>query len=797
MPTCRRLYARAGSTVAIFALSVLLAACDSGGNVAGGLLSELVDDDDGGGPAAAPPPPVPPTPPPPGTDFGGAEFDLNYGLGSINADGAYEAGATGKGITVAVIDTGIDVDHPDLVANISPDSIDIVTGDAETLNDANGHGTHVSGITAAVKNDIGVHGVAFNATILAIRVDVFDIGLCPSPACVIEQLDIANALDYAVANGADVINLSLGQLDFPSGEGALEYMAALQAAVDSGAIVVAASGNDALTAPGFPALAAGLTGTERQPHTFEPLDAKGLILAVGAVDKNDDASDFHNNASRTEDFFLVAPGVDVLSTWPNDELHTLSGTSMASPHVAGAAALLLELFPSLTPKQVVELLLATATDLGDRGPDQVFGMGLVNLGKAVNPLGTLSIPLSASVSGPGAALSLTSLSLGPAFGDALGGASFLGGAVALDDLERPYRVDLSGRVASTERGFSLDSFITPNRFHGLEVPSPGGASAVLGYSEARFESDGAAPLLENLDAGPAVETLSLTGKLSERSSLRLGYNVWPQSELSLTPGSATERPLFWASEDLMGPQLGLVGRGAGGALTRRIGKRTALSLGWFTGAAHDEGEGGAGRGSITQLHLAQRLPWGASLGLGVALVREQGSFLNSRAGGAFRSEAGSRSRFYTLSAALPIGRRLRLEGSISSATTTLSEAGAGLIGDWSTVRANAFGLGLVATGLMAEGDRLGLLVGQPLRVNKAEATLTLPTARDLAGNVIRDSRRLDLTPSGREIDLQLAYERTLDSGLAVSSFLMMQLQPGHQANAAPAFGAGLKLRKRF
>ena len=139
--------------------------------------------------------------------FNTAEFQFNYGLGNINALAVYGGGFSGAGQTIAIIDTGIDVDHPDLIANIAAASTDIVSGDPTFLNDVDGHGTQVAGVAAAARNGFGGHGVAFNAQILAIRADAA--AICIDTSCGFDDADLAAAVDFAVAQGADVINMSL------------------------------------------------------------------------------------------------------------------------------------------------------------------------------------------------------------------------------------------------------------------------------------------------------------------------------------------------------------------------------------------------------------------------------------------------------------------------------------------------------------------------------------------------------------------------------------------------------------
>ncbi|MEM1140315.1 MAG: S8 family serine peptidase, partial [Pseudomonadota bacterium] len=185
----------------IAGLSAVLAGCGGGGG-GGGLVSVTppTPSNPPSFPSPSPtipssPPTVPTTPTTPGFN----EFDTNYGLAAVNADSAYALGATGDGVRVAVIDSGIDTDHPDLDGQIATGSIDIITNTTGTLDDVDGHGTAVSSVIASELNGVGPHGVAYQAEILAIRADTP--GSCAT-SCSYSDTNLANAVDYAVAQGA-------------------------------------------------------------------------------------------------------------------------------------------------------------------------------------------------------------------------------------------------------------------------------------------------------------------------------------------------------------------------------------------------------------------------------------------------------------------------------------------------------------------------------------------------------------------------------------------------------------------
>jgi type VII secretion-associated serine protease mycosin len=284
-----------------------------------------------------------------------------WGLFAIGADHVWTT-TTGQGVIVAVVDSGSGP-HPDLVENLLPGRS--IIGTVETQDgrdiDASGHGTHVSGIIAAVANNgIGGSGVAPNAKILPIQVlDQAGQG---------DARDVAAGVRFAADNGARVINLSLG--------GATESSSLTQAityANDKGVLVVAAAGNG---------------GAADKPKWPASLD---LTLAVTAVDQANNATSFDQRGDYID---LSAPGANIVSTAKGDYV-TLSGTSMAAGFVAGAAALLFAAEPRVTNAQVRDILLRTATDIGEPGRDVTFGAGLINMVAALAELQRMYPPIAA------------------------------------------------------------------------------------------------------------------------------------------------------------------------------------------------------------------------------------------------------------------------------------------------------------------------------------------------------------------------------------------------------------------
>ena len=295
-----------------------------------------------------------------------------WGLDMIEADAAHRA-TNGTGAVVAVVDSGVDASHPDLAGRLLP-GWDFVQNDG-TPQDENGHGTHVTGIIAAdAGNGVGVEGVAPGARILPLRaLDADGNGT---------STDIAKAIDYARTHGANVINLSLGDVIPASVVSDPDFDAAIGRALDAGVVVVAAAGNDGL------------------PVCEQP-SGNGRLLCVGAVDKRGMRSFY---SSFGDGVGVMAPGgstlplpdEDVLSTWNDGKYAELAGTSQAAPHVSGVAALLVSL--GLRGQQVVKRIEDTAKPAGT---SSLYGAGIVDAKAAVAGLGPGSGGSGSASGGPG------------------------------------------------------------------------------------------------------------------------------------------------------------------------------------------------------------------------------------------------------------------------------------------------------------------------------------------------------------------------------------------------------------
>jgi thermitase len=252
-----------------------------------------------------------------------------------------------ENIEIAIVDTGVDLDHPEL-RNRLVKGYNVLDENDEP-NDDNGHGTHVAGIIASeTNNQEGVAGMTWFNKIMPVKaMGAKGYGT---------TFDIAKGIVWAVDHGADVINLSLGNYQ-PSK--VLEE--AVQYAYSRNVVMVSAAGNDGSNQPTYPS-------------------AFPEVISVAAVDYDGRRASFSNYGEYID---IAAPGVYIPSTYYNSQYAALSGTSMAAPHVAGLAALIKSANPELSNTQIVNIIKRSAIDLGEKGKDNDFGSGLIDVNSAL------------------------------------------------------------------------------------------------------------------------------------------------------------------------------------------------------------------------------------------------------------------------------------------------------------------------------------------------------------------------------------------------------------------------------
>ncbi|MEM5811847.1 MAG: S8 family peptidase [Candidatus Aenigmatarchaeota archaeon] len=279
---------------------------------------------------------------------------LTWNIDRVDAELVWPTGNTADPVKVGVLDTGISNRHPDLTPNVKGGYNAI--NPLKSWNDDNGHGSHVAGIIAALNNDIGVVGVGPSIDLYAIKV------LNAAGSGYLS--DVIEGIQWAVQNNMQVLNMSLG-----TSQDVQSLHDAIIQAYNTGIVLVGAAGNNG--------------GSVIYPAAYPE------VIAVSATDQNDQIASW---SSRGQEIDLAAPGVSIYSTYKGNKYATLSGTSMAAPHVSGVAALVLNTPVGTNdlngngkwdPDEVKTKLCQGAIDLGTPGIDNLYGCGLVNAYKSV------------------------------------------------------------------------------------------------------------------------------------------------------------------------------------------------------------------------------------------------------------------------------------------------------------------------------------------------------------------------------------------------------------------------------
>ena len=797
------------------------------------------------------------------------EFRRSNAARQIKARAAYRAGASGAGVIVGVVDEDFDLDHPELAPNIigfedvtkgnrlGQDSADD-DGEREELNRQealgetflpSGHGTTVSGVIAAARDGSGIHGVAPEAGILAVRADTFEIeeiedvdafieavneaGVTkfvvapsdsddPADVEVIELTDenideqserlqrliasddfevaagtsgfddanVAKAVDVAVAGGSHIVNLSLG-----GGETSeQELIDSLQRATGKGVIIVASAGNDDLPNAEAPA------NLSVDPRT------NGLMLAVAQVDENNEIIEGVNRCGSSAAQCLVALGEDVLTTENGGGLGENSGSSFSAPAVSGSLALLLDLFPTISGGDAVQILLTSATDLGKKGVDEVYGHGLVNLRRALRPIGVASLPTGGTVYGGLTSLSSSTLGLSGAFGDAFDNLSTLRSSLFLDGFRRPFEADLRGQVVAKRRAIDFgQAFGGSSDVRTESFVNAGGFNVTLALRDddrddlfgTRLARTGLAQ--ESYEQEQQLKSLRFSGDVAPGLKISSGYNLTADQHFAVDPASEKGASLFLFTNDSLRPQNAFLGKGSGVSFTQELTDATKLTVGLLATEKHRGVERQNGAGTAIQADLNHHFENGAALGFSFSFTNEADGFLGSEAGGAFADRSDTNSQFYTLSGSLPITASIEAFGSATLGLSDLSDIEGGLLSDLGdSVVSDSFALGVLKNDVFDDRDRIGLMFSQPLRIEGGgRGTLTAPTSVNADGSIVSSSERVSLSPSGRELNLQLAYTRELASSLDVTNYALVRTEPGHNADASPDLGVGLRLNWKF
>lgn len=755
---------RRGKMAGMLLLALMTSACGGGG---GGVNSTPTPPDT----ITQPEPPVDPTPAPPApvvpptVNYNDAEYARSNAAVAADALTAYNAGATGAGVKIAILDSGLTDPSGQFTGRIDPASRDMVGN--RGITDPDGHGTSVTAVAAAGRNGSDILGVAFASTIIALRTD--DIGSCASnDGCAHDDSVLAQGVDLARQSGARVINMSLGGSPASSA-----LVAAIGRATAAGVIIVISAGND------------GTANPDPLAQVASTAQANGLVIIAGSHDANNLISSFSDRAGSYGQYYLAALGRDVRAFDHTGGAFLFSGTSYAAPAVAGAVALLAQAFPNLSGTQIVDLLMTTATDAGTAGTDSIYGRGILDLTHAFQPQG------GTSLAGSEAKVALDSnATLGTAMGDAgsQGGASL--GAVILDGYSRAYALNLAATIGAAAQARPLAQAIGGD----IRRASLGaGGLAVSVTMERNFKGQPWAGLAQlGLTREDSRQARALSGRavarIDRRTAAAFGFAEGGKALTDLladdaaapfliargpadAPGFAARRGLAMAMRHDLGPVAVTVAAERG--TVARYDIRNSIEPGYNMATARFDRAFGRLR-----------------LSAGLGLLREEGSVLGARFGPALGG-GGATTRLADLGGRWSLGQGWEAGAAWRQAWTSANRGGA--LADGS-LKSTAFAFDLGRTG---HADRFGLRVAQPLRVASGGYRLRLPSSYDyVSGSVGYETQTLNLAPKGRELDTEMAYGRKLGLGW-IDTNLFWRRDPGNVAAARDDLGGAVRFSMNF
>ncbi len=687
------------------------------------------------------------------------EFESQGGLGVIGVLVPWGEGATGGGVPVALLDTGVRLDHVDIGPNLLP-GFDFVNGDSSPNDDSLiGHGTQVAGIIAAVRNGFGTVGVAYDAKIIPVKVQ--------DREQIRRNNDMIAGIDFAVANGARIMNLSI------QGDTTPEIENALVNAAGAGTIIVFAAGNQGFIAP------------TRFSRVAERLGGHGII--VGAVDGNLNRAAFSNEADGLMDHFMVAPGVTIETTTNSSPsaITRFTGTSASTPFVSGAAAVLLSAFPNLTGAQVVQILFESATDLGAPGVDPVYGHGLLNLAAAMEPAGELAVPSSG---GSGSSFAAGALVLGGAIAYAIQkSGKKLEKTLILDKYNRGYTANLPDLIAVREEFPGLESLLESLEMEtgSLFVPLTGNHALAMSYATSqprtRSATMGHDPFETEHEEVPNW-AMSLTGNLGPRWAYALNMNANPRRGFSVTgEADGLTDYAFLGEATFSSPYLGF-GESANSANIRyRLSQQLDVRLG-LTATEDDVDDYGVSSDALVlqgTFHPHDR----ATFALQFGQLVEHGSMFGGASAGPFSVDK-SDTTAVGISGRVRLSQNTALFGSYNRGVTRVSDRAGSMIQDVSTLYSESYGIGLSGRSLFRRDDSFGFVVSRPMCVAAGNARLDVPTSIDSGGRIFSESARIDLSPTEQETDLEAYYKVKAKTGAEYGLHVLFRDNPHHNAELA-------------
>ena len=718
-----------------------------------------------------------------------AEFQTQWSLSEIGADYAYARGYTGQGVTVGIIDTGIDPTHEAIAgklhtnSGVASNSCPNGTCSFSAIRDTASHGTAVGGVIAAARLGNRMHGVAYEAELLAIGIQLgagtpeYRPVSLSNPGSFRSLDEQGQGVYRRIGSATRIVNHSFGYEGVVTDYTAAEYRAAFGRTVDSlvqagtpdaeKIILVWAAGNSygKRDARGNPADASSPNLTAATPHYFPEL--RSHFISVVATDRDGVIAEYSNRCGVAADYCIAAPGSGIHGPAARSGNHylTASGTSLATPQVAGALALMEEAFRGqLGSTEMVSRLFAAADKTGIYADQDIYGQGLLDIEKATRPIGAMSASLSHALDGPSLALGRSAMAAGPAWGDAL-------------------RNEFAGRELAAFDSMNAPFFIP---MESLNAPWPLDDAYRADRQFARFFDRA---------SQAESETAAVVGGWTLSSAVGLAAALSPDGSSQQAIGRIAAIQNAWVA-------LGTHGLGVARDLSP-AGGLSRLRGGFFVqDSGVTRGERLAAPGRAQGAFLNMDVGGAGLISAELGFLRESERLLGAGAAGAYGQLTGN-TWFTRFVAEREVRDGMRLvavaQGGYTSAETTH-----GLLRGARRVLSSAFAAGIHWDGKASDdAERFWLMVSQPLRNESGALELDYPTGRTRSGEVVRETAWLGAEPSGRQLDVTLGVEAVLrpsagrGAAWRIRAEAWRSLQPGHRAGARPENTLFLALSRSF
>ena len=683
-----------------------------------------------------------------GSDLGSSGAGNDSPLQYVCASSAYARGATGDGIQVAVIDTGIRATHLDLDGNMVAftNGSDVVNSDNDASDD-HGHGTHVAGIIAG-ERDGGVassHGIAFDAQIYGFKA-FNSSGVAPSGAT-------GSAYGLVEAIGAiDIINNSWGSNTDCTSESACRTAIGTTmfdnwedtAQLSTPKISVFAAGNDSESEP------SAQCQTMKYNSDINAVSVCVVAISTDTTGGNSQGkgllATFSNKCGKVSAYCIAAPGDTLYNTGYLSNTHytTKSGTSMAAPMVSGGLAIIMEEFSSLTPAQVVSRLLTTANDSGEYSQTSIYGHGLMNLNAATTAVAELqTINGSNLLDDPNTSyndLINNNFLSSAAFSNALNSA--LNGQVmeVYDSFDRAnFKVEVSDFFSS---GSNVSQNTIQNHLARLQPKQKKENSYKNLYGNFNIEYEG--------------EYLKSSLFQTSGNFITLGYNQSSNSfENSVDPLSSFFNDSEFGNKYLVNPYFYM---GSGEDYFMSFNPNNSFGVDTFTNQNSSD-YGLSLNFSPFSSDNDQNLISDLQIVLGTNY--EENKFLNSSSSGVFSIGDMSNTNFTGLKYKKSISDDLTFIGSGYTGYTHIDKAANSYIDRSSPILTSSFTLGLAKSNFLKEKQNIGFFINQPQRVENGNINLRLPTSSDRNRTVTYRDLNVDLEPDSRQLNLDIVFNKEI------------------------------------